>query len=259
MKNWLRHISLASLLLIFNIDLHAGEINSDETLTETVEIRFMHASAHEDAFSVDIYINSDPEGEPEISGMEYQSATEFMEFSATDDFSVTVTPSGDDEVIYSDEFEIEPGIQYSAIIRGDHDEDIPGVDLVAVFAGGTSAFPQNLTSSPDNEIEEETPQEVTLSQNYPNPFNATTSIEFQMPDDAHAELKVYNTLGQKVETLIDEHVSAGRHEVSFDASDLSTGVYIYQLNVEGRTITNQMPLSNSVCKKTTSALNNDIF
>ena len=86
------------------------------------------------------------------------------------------------------------------------------------------------------------PQEVGLEQNYPNPFNPVTTIQYQLPADTHVELTVYNTLGQQVETLVDGRVEAGTHEVSFDGSNLASGVYIYRLQTDRKVISNQMTL-----------------
>ena len=93
-----------------------------------------------------------------------------------------------------------------------------------------------------SERETETPQKVSLSQNYPNPFNPNTTIEYQIPSNTHVELTVYNSLGQEVQTLVNEQMQAGTHEVSFDGSNLASGVYIYRLQADGQVITNQMTL-----------------
>lgn len=79
-------------------------------------------------------------------------------------------------------------------------------------------------------VEESTlPKTFSLMQNYPNPFNPVTAIEFGLPQKAFIKLSVYNTLGQLVEILVDESLSAGFHSYSFDASNLSSGVYLYKL------------------------------
>jgi hypothetical protein len=73
------------------------------------------------------------------------------------------------------------------------------------------------------------PLNFKLYQNYPNPFNPSTVIGYQLPKDAHINLKIYNLLGQEVITLIDEDVQAGYHETNWDASNAASGVYFMQL------------------------------
>jgi hypothetical protein len=64
-----------------------------------------------------------------------------------------------------------------------------------------------------------------LNQNYPNPFNPSTTIRYEIPRQGHVTLKIYNIIGQEVETLIDEQRNAGRGEVVWNASRFSSGVY----------------------------------
>ena len=73
------------------------------------------------------------------------------------------------------------------------------------------------------------PTEFQLRQNYPNPFNPTTTIRFELPVDARVTLDVYNALGQRVETLLNEPLQAGFHHVEFDGAGLPSGLYLVSL------------------------------
>lgn len=74
------------------------------------------------------------------------------------------------------------------------------------------------------------PEQFELLQNYPNPFNPSTKIEFNLPTEANVSLKIYNLLGEEVQTLINnETKNAGRYTVTFEAGNLATGIYIYRL------------------------------
>ncbi len=81
-----------------------------------------------------------------------------------------------------------------------------------------------------------------LSQNYPNPFNPSTSISFVLPEAGVATLKVYDMLGREVATLANGVFAQGEHSVRFDAVNLSSGVYLYELRSGNTRITNKMTL-----------------
>jgi hypothetical protein len=73
------------------------------------------------------------------------------------------------------------------------------------------------------------PASYSLKQNYPNPFNPSTIICYDLPSQSEVALKVYNVLGKEVRTLVNKTQSAGSYRVSFDASDIASGVYFYKL------------------------------
>jgi hypothetical protein len=75
-----------------------------------------------------------------------------------------------------------------------------------------------------------TPETFSLLQNFPNPFNPSTGIEFSIPQSGYVTLRVYNTLGEEVSTIISQNLSVGKHYVQFDARGFPSGVYFYRLH-----------------------------
>ena len=75
----------------------------------------------------------------------------------------------------------------------------------------------------------ELPKVFVLQQNFPNPFNPTTTIEYGLPQKSYVSLIVYNTIGQKVSTLVLETQEPGYHEIKFDGTGLASGVYFYRI------------------------------
>lgn len=73
------------------------------------------------------------------------------------------------------------------------------------------------------------PLEYSLSQNYPNPFNPTTKIKYEVPVNTNVTLEVFDVLGRLIKILVNENKSAGRYEVEFNASELSSGLYLYKI------------------------------
>ena len=93
-----------------------------------------------------------------------------------------------------------------------------------------------------SKVEPVVPAEFTLYQNYPNPFNPTTEISFSLPQAGEATLEIFNIMGQKVATLVDEHLEAGQHTYQWIASDNASGVYLYRLTAEGMADTRKLLL-----------------
>lgn len=99
------------------------------------------------------------------------------------------------------------------------------------------------TTNELNEIKDNLiPNEFTLNQNYPNPFNPTTTIRFGLQERGPVQLEVFDILGRKVQTLVDETRSAGWHNVRFDARRLASGTYFYRLIIGQKVKTNKMML-----------------
>ncbi|RKX25676.1 MAG: hypothetical protein DRP47_09405, partial [Candidatus Zixiibacteriota bacterium] len=92
------------------------------------------------------------------------------------------------------------------------------------------------------EIPGDLPETYSLSQNYPNPFNPNTVINFDVPVKSHVSLKVYNILGQLVETLVDKEMSPGPYEATFDGTGIASGIYFYKLETDKFTETKKMVL-----------------
>ena len=86
------------------------------------------------------------------------------------------------------------------------------------------------------------PQNFKLMQNYPNPFNPTTTIRYMLAENAHVVLSVYDVQGRKVRTLIDNRQKAGSHTIQFNASNLASGIYIYEIKAGSYTQMKKMIL-----------------
>ena len=85
-------------------------------------------------------------------------------------------------------------------------------------------------------------ENFSLNQNYPNPFNPTTKINFDLKNNAFAMLRIYDITGREVRTLVNEKLSVGTYTYDFNASELPSGVYFYQLEADGFIETKKMIL-----------------
>jgi hypothetical protein len=97
--------------------------------------------------------------------------------------------------------------------------------LKQIDYGGTFEYSNEI------EVEARVLDKFTLEQNYPNPFNPTTKISWQSPVSSRQVLKVFDVLGNEVATIVDKAMDAGYHSIDFNASNLPSGVYFYQLQV----------------------------
>ena len=109
--------------------------------------------------------------------------------------------------------------------------DADGYILAGTVGGGVFR-----TTAPVTDVQQTgsvVPLSFSLEQNYPNPFNPRTTIEFSVPQSGNVHLGVFNVLGQEVATLVSEYVQSGKHQASWDATGVASGVYFYRLQAGG--------------------------
>jgi hypothetical protein len=107
----------------------------------------------------------------------------------------------------------------------------PTSKLVA-WTHGRSAFSIDIGAPQGINSQSNLAFEYKLFQNYPNPFNPTTNIKYQIANNSLVSLKVYDILGKEIATLVNSKQSPGTYEVSFEGSNLASGIYFYKLSVD---------------------------
>ncbi len=125
-------------------------------------------------------------------------------------------------------------------------DEIPGTSVlgessksVGIWKYNTVSFNFTPVGVKDNNL---TVDKFSLDQNYPNPFNPTTTINYTLSKRSNVELKVYNTLGQEVITLVNGEQEVGAHSIDFNASNLASGLYIYKIQAGNFTQSKKMML-----------------
>ena len=103
-------------------------------------------------------------------------------------------------------------------------------------------FDGTFTYSEEVNVDIELPLEYSLEQNYPNPFNPSTMIKYSIPEDGFVKLAIYNMLGEEVAAIVNTTQKAGRYEVNFNASKLSSGVYVYRIEAANFTASKKLML-----------------
>ncbi|UCC78387.1 MAG: T9SS type A sorting domain-containing protein, partial [Candidatus Zixiibacteriota bacterium] len=121
----------------------------------------------------------------------------------------------------------EPSSVFAVDLDGDGDNDLAvanaGSDDISILIN------LSITTGIDNSPETSLPESFSISQNYPNPFNATTAIRYDLPEPSHVIIEIFDLLGRKVQTLVDQRQPAGHHQVTWNAKDKSSGIYFYKL------------------------------
>jgi hypothetical protein len=138
---------------------------------------------------------------------------------------------------------VEDGAQFDAARPRGLDFSPDGmIAYISVFASSDGMQKHMKSEGNSNELVNRLPDGYTLDQNYPNPFNPSTNINYSLQEAGHVTLKVYDMTGREIATLVNGRVNAGAHTVTFNASNLSSGVYIYALEANGVRLTNRMTL-----------------
>jgi len=112
--------------------------------------------------------------------------------------------------------------------------------VVSDWSAVWSFVTENVSSV--QEIAGEIPEHFDLKPNYPNPFNPTTTIRFDLPKPDFVTLKIYSIIGEEITTLISDRLQAGKYQVTFNGSNLSSGVYLFRLQSKSFSATGKMTL-----------------
>ena len=135
------------------------------------------------------------------------------------------------------QYRIEKSVFGSGIVKISNENYIIKGTIGQVLIGETesenstmiSGFWYSVMYVTDVSDETVTPWKFELSQNYPNPFNPVTTIKYELAEEVPVRLKIYNLLGEEIETLINEPQAAGSHNIEWDGSNFSSGLYLYTI------------------------------
>ncbi len=135
-------------------------------------------------------------------------------------------------------------ISYSFITKSGSAVEIVATDTTASNSGiiQTEGVTWSNSNTTGVDSENQIPIQFSLSQNYPNPFNPSTTIKYQIPNSSFVSIKVYNTLGREVATLINEEKSTGSYQVEFNANGLSSGIYFCRIQAGNFSETKKLTL-----------------
>jgi hypothetical protein len=118
-------------------------------------------------------------------------------------------------------------------------QELSEEEVVFLYEAGVNGFPGATDVKDKNEL---LPESYSLLQNYPNPFNPSTKISFDLPKESPVKITIYNMLGKEIATVLDEVKPAGRHNVTFNGDNLSSGVYIARMEAGDKVFSTKMTL-----------------
>ena len=144
------------------------------------------------------------------------------------DTTITTTST----LLAADDIIIGPDVTFrsSGIVNLKAADQISFLPTFYVIKGGQLNFYTDAVTRLDNPDNSELPQSFSLDQNYPNPFNPRTRIRYQIPSGTDVELAIFNLLGQKVTSLVNEHHPPGKYQVDWDAENMAAGIYYIRIN-----------------------------
>lgn len=155
-----------------------------------------------------------------------------LQWMSLDRYGGTASPGSSSEfTITLSSFDINPGEYSIDIVLRSNDPDSPEIILPVKL---------NISNAISVEEPPAVPHEFSLLQNYPNPFNPGTVITFRLPESDRIRLEVYDVVGRRVAVLIDDEVAAGEHQIVYDVTGLSSGVYMYRLTSSMGTLNRKM-------------------
>lgn len=122
-------------------------------------------------------------------------------------------------------------------------ETIVGVSFSGMYQNQIGFwYPYQIKSLTDTEMEKLLPSSFILEQNYPNPFNSSTTIKYAVSENNRIAIKIYSVVGEEVMTVLDENKEVGYYQLTFQASSLASGLYLYQMRTKNFIGTRKMIL-----------------
>ncbi|CAN5289600.1 hypothetical protein BH23BAC3_BH23BAC3_33350 [soil metagenome] len=183
---------------------------------------------------------------PLAEGVSYTDYTaEYISVPA-DNYIIDIFAAGGDTPLVSFDADVSTlggttgVILASGFLDSAANNDGPGFGVIVVLADGNVVELGMATSS--EELTNNLPDQFELNQNYPNPFNPATTISYTLPEASDVKVEIFNVTGQQIATIVDTRQSAGQYSVNFDASGLSSGVYLYRIQADNVTQTRRMTL-----------------